>query len=333
VFVSGPHPTWEVNPRVSTKDEFREDYDEDPEMARAMYECEPSQSSNRVFRNTIAVHSAFAERRESPVTFEYYWGRDEGGEFENRKDEVEGWQVRFKYAEGFHPIRGAIYVVHGDMALTGDRAGIAIAHVRRWRDGEWPGVGDAHVLERRPLVRVDFVGSFEADLQAQPQAREVQIRWYRKLIFELAARGFYIGRATFDNFQSADTIQILESRGIESARVSIDRNMVAWNNLRDVMYDGRLEAYWRERVVEELLALTRLPSGKADHPPGGSKDEADAVAGAVLGAVELGGDEGELPERADISALDLTIGSGWAEAGMEVPPLDLSLADLAPPEW
>ena len=55
----------------------------------------------------------------------------------------------------------------------------------------------------------------------------------------------------------------------------------------------------------ELLPLARDPrTGKVDHPPkreGGSKDISDAVAGAVLGAVDVGGaeaeDDGDLPDR------------------------------------
>ncbi len=65
------------------------------------------------------------------------------------------------------------------------------------------------------------------------------------------------------------------------------------------MYDGRLEGYWREEVVTEIQRLSLLRNGRVDHPPGGSKDEADALAGAVAGAIELGGDEGETPLHAD----------------------------------
>lgn len=42
-----------------------------------------------------------------------------------------------------------------------------------------------------------------------------------------------------------------------------------------------------------------MKNGKIDHPPGGSKDLADALAGAVAWAVEVGGDEGENLEYAD----------------------------------
>lgn len=41
-YVSGPHATWEVKPTV-TKANFKEHYEEDPEMAMTMYECKPPQ--------------------------------------------------------------------------------------------------------------------------------------------------------------------------------------------------------------------------------------------------------------------------------------------------
>jgi hypothetical protein len=333
VFVSGPAATWDVNPRVRGKEDFREDYDEDPEMARAMYECEPSLSTNRFYRNEQSVYAAFSERKPPPVVVEYYWGRDEGYVAEEGPPpEQEGWQVRFHYDESFYPMQGALYAVHGDMAITGDRAGVAVAHVKNWQRGEWKTVGDDTTMEPRPYVKLDTVFSFEADISAQPVAREVQIRWFRKFVFELTTRGFIIGRATLDQFQSADTIQILESRGIEAERVSMDRDAVPWNNLRDVMYDGRLDAYWRELVVDELLALTRLPNGKVDHPAGGSKDEADAVCGAVLGAVEIGGDEGDEPERADIDTGEMYVPSGGGWGGALDIDLSLSGIDLSPPD-
>lgn len=338
-YVSGPFATWEVNPRVSSRDDFEEDYDEDPEMARGMYECKPSLSTNRFFRNDLAVKKSFSRVVDpEPLEVEYYWGRDETTTDDEKRD---GWQVRFHInGDELIPYRGPLYVMHGDMALTGDRAGVALCHVRDWQREEWAGIG-GEVVEPRPIVKVDFVTAFEADLTAEPEPREIQIRWFRKLVMELTRRGFYIALATFDQFQSADTIQILTARGIDSKRLSVDRGTQVWNTLRDVMYDGRLEGYMPPLgedempiVVEELLTLARLPNGKVDHPQGGSKDEADALAGAVQGAVELGGTEGESPERADIPMEgSFSISSGWgggSDIGFGLPGGFLS-GDLAPP--
>lgn len=333
-YASGPRATWDVNPRYDEFDRVQvagatepvpdapailDDYEKNPAYARAKYECKPELAENRYFQNDSAIFDAFKEVRNEPVTFDYVWGLDEGGTTSEVQhwgvlDEphIPGWQVRFNFASDFRPVHGALYAVHGDMAITGDRAGVAMSHVRTWDRKDWRVPGGV-VLEQRPVVHVDFVASFEADAAAQPAPREVQIRWYRKLIWELRARGFNIMLATFDNFQSADTIQILQSRGIESKKVSTDKNNILWDTLRDVMYDGRLEGYWRETLVTEIQRLSLLKNGRVDHPPDGSKDEADALAGSVAGAIELGGDEGESVLYADTEVDVFSMNPGGPE--------------------
>lgn len=312
IYVSGPLPTWEVNPRVSEENiKSDELYESDPAAAMAKYECLPELSPNRFFHNDVVLYETFQEKIEhEPVTIEYFWGVDElEAEAINAPQPLPGWQVRFRFAPDFYPMLGAQYALHGDMAVTGDKAGVAMCHVRTWEKRDWQTGEVSFVMEARPVVKVDLVIAFEANRASRAPdgrvvPREVQVRWYRKLVWELMARGFNVRLATFDQFQSTDSIQILNSRGVESKRVSTVSNNLAYETLRDVMYDGRLEAYRHDSLVLELAQLTKLPNGKIDHPPAGSKDEADSLAGAVLGAVELGGDEGDEPERADLEYVD-----------------------------
>lgn len=97
---------------------------------------------------------------------------------------------------------------------------------------------------------------------------------------------------------STDSQQSLNAKGIPSKRVSTDVDSVIWRTLQDMMYESRCIIPFSELLREELLSLTRLPNGKIDHLLGGSKDLADSLACAVTGALELGGSEGEEPERA-----------------------------------
>jgi hypothetical protein len=334
-YASGPWRTWEVNPLYKTIERVEvqgatgpvpnipsiiSDYKKNAAFARAKYEARPEFSENRFFANDTAIIEGFGSGVQRPenLGISYHYGVDEGGvasQFQYNVDGKErpGWQVKFDL-KNLTPIAGALYALHGDMAITGDRAGVAMSHVRTWERKDWDSYGGG-VLENRPVVRVDFATAFEADAGGQPQPREVQIRWYRKLIWELRAKGFMIVRATFDNFQSTDTMQQLVAQGIESKRVSTDTNNVAWETLRDVMYDGRLDADWNELTVHEIQRLTLLNNGRVDHPPGGSKDIADALACSVLGAIELGGDEGEMPQVVD-SGIDL-FGNKTAGPSME----------------
>lgn len=316
-YVSGPLATWEVNPRVKGPESFAEDYNEDPVMARAMYECRPARAVNPYFRNKQAVDSCFTPMQHLPVIVSY---TTEESLVTRDGERSRVWVPRYHFAEHFIPIRGAVYAMHADMAVTGDRAGIAMAHVVRYSEHETVAEDDdgaSHTMvERRPHVKVDFVLSYTADASAQP-AREIQIRWARQLAFELMRSGFNIKRFTFDGFQSLDSMQILQSKGIEAEKVSTDLHEDPWRNLRDLMYEGRLSIPRLEVtgdsssfiLREELLSLTRQPNGRIDHPAGGSKDEADALACAVLGAVLSGGEEESPDARAHFTEADFEVGT------------------------
>ncbi len=311
-FVSGPLATWEVNPRVPGKEAFKQDYIDDPVMARAKYECKPARAINPYFRNHLAVDASFIPHEQMPLTVGY-----------NLEDGVAHpvWVPRYAFADHLIPIRGAIYAMHADLAVSGDRAGIAMAHVARYATHEVIAEdedGAPHTItESRPHVKVDFVVSFSADPSANP-AREIQIRWARQLCFELIRRGFNIRRFSFDGFQSTDSMQILTAKGIDCEKVSTETSEDPWRNLRDLMYEGRVTvprpAIADEKdpppflLRDELLSLTRLPSGRIDHPADSSKDEADALACSVLGAVKCGGEE-HGDERAYVGAADILVGS------------------------
>lgn len=313
-YVSGPYATWEVNPRVKGREVFAADYRDDPIMARSKYECQPARAINPYFRNVAAVDACFAPRPQSPLTINYALDED------SRRP---SWSPIFSFAPDFIPIRGAIYAMHADLAVNGDRAGIAMAHVAKFH--EYEAVAEdaegriSTVREMRPTVKVDFCTSFSSDTGADPP-REIQIRWARQLCFELIRRGFNVRRFTFDAFESRDSMQILEQKGIEALRVSTDVSEEPWRNLRDLLYEGRVVIPAPERfndierpapflLREELFSLTKLPNGKVDHPVDGSKDEADAACCAIFGAVELGGQEEADDARAYLTDTDFAVGS------------------------
>jgi hypothetical protein len=303
-YVSGPKATWEVNPRVMGPEAFAQDYEDDPIMARAKYECRPAGAINPYFQNSGAVEACFTEAPQ-PLDVAHY--RLDG----------RNWVPVYAFASSLVPIEGALYSMHADLAVKGDRAGIAMSHVVSYEDYVATASGDKgqdeEFVERRPHVKVDFVFSYEASVGENPP-REIQIRWARLLCFELVRRGFNVRQMTFDGFQSLDSMQILESKGVLSERVTTDRDDSVWKNLRDLMSEGRVEIHHRPRVLGELLALDRGPNGKVDHPPMGSKDEADALACSVLGALALGGQE-----RGGQSFYAQTVFGAGTDSVMEAP--------------
>ena len=287
-YVSGPLATWEANPRISGKEAFTEDYEKDPAMAEAKYECKPRRAINPYFANEAALRECFYEVAQPPVSVAYV-------------REGATWRPLYTFSPEFFPVKGALYAMHADLAATGDRAGVSMAHVKRWQDHALIGNDEegleVKVQERRPVVKADFTISYEADAGARPPM-EIQIRWARMLCLELRRMGFPVVFFSFDQWQSKDSMQILESHGIETDRFSTDVSEEGWRTLRDVMYEGRLEAPLRELTVIELLGLSRLPNGKIDHLGDSSKDEADSLAGAVVGALGIGGQEDPTGKRA-----------------------------------
>jgi hypothetical protein len=288
-FVSGPFATWEVNP-LRKREDFDTEFREDPTMSRAMYMCQPSRATDAYFRNMPAIRSCVIEG-EQPITVDY--------ELRTLRSDLTGalvqtWQAKFTIAPWFKPIPGAVYAMHGDMAIKGDRAGIAMSHIQKWDERPVTVTLDdgseTTEYDSVPTVVNDFVIGLEAKLNDDPP-REIQIRWARELCFELYTLGFHIGQFSFDGFQSADSMQILESRGIETKKISADVNDDVWKALRDVGYDDRLVLRYQPLLFIELEALSKIPGGKVDHPPSGSKDLADAFACSILGAIEVGGQE------------------------------------------
>ena len=328
-YSSGPHSTWTVRPDLATIEKITipgvdnpipnipsivSDYRKNLSFAKAKYECDPDAAINRFFGDDIAIFASFDQKRlVDPISFIYRLGKDE-----DEEGTVDQWQCDFAFSPDFLPMPGAIYSIHGDMAVTGDRAGVVLSHVRDYKSVQ----DHEGRFERRPVVSVDFVGSWESDASAiNPEnnkalPREIQIRWFRKLVMALLERGFQIGHVSMDGFQSVDSLQILASRGIEAVKISLDRNPEGYQTLKDVMYEGRLDGYYHELLIHEISSINRYPNGKIDHLPGGSKDIADALAGSVLGAVTIGGEEEDPNEPSGLIVALPTPGfsqfEGWA---------------------
>jgi Intein splicing domain/HNH endonuclease len=190
-YVSGPKCTWEVNPRI-TRESLQPDYDDDAALARAKYECRPGRAVNPYFGNEMAIRAACFQVAKDPVTVVDYV-RDAGA-----------WAPFYDYADYFLPIRGARYAMHADLSVRGDRAGVAMSHIVRWDERQAIGRGpmgeNVYLTEKRPIVKTDFVISYEADAGREPPL-EIQLRWFRQLVLDLRTRGFNIVQASADGYQ------------------------------------------------------------------------------------------------------------------------------------
>lgn len=198
-----------------------------------------------------------------------------------RAGDVYPVDAKGRIAKWFRAPNNLKRVCHIDMAFAddGDALGFAMGHV--------PQVVEIDG-ELKPYIIFDLLMRIAA-----PPGREIFLGDIRRLIYDLRdERGFKIVKVTTDGFQSTDTRQQLERRRIETELVSVDRQMLPYEDLREAIYENRVEfpqymvryrpddSDMTEIVYKELSEI--MDNGvKVDHPPEGSKDIADAMAGVV----------------------------------------------------
>ena len=189
-----------------------------------------------------------------------------------------------KVAQWFRATDRLKRVAHIDMAYSGqgDALGFAMGHVREvvLIEGEY-----------KPYIVMDLLMRIKA-----PGGGEIFIGDIRRFIYDLKAKdkyNFNLVKVTMDGFQSTDTMQQLARNRIESELVSVDKDMLPYYDLREALYEDRIEFppyYSNLRVGDEssqveivIKEMSELVDNvrKIDHPDGGSKDVADAVAGCV----------------------------------------------------
>jgi hypothetical protein len=164
-------------------------------------------------------------------------------------------------------------------------AGRSPGHRRPWREAD-----TAHDTQADTQPCADGV-SITVELMAQitpPPGGEIDLAQVRSFILALRERGFVIGGVSYDGYQSADSRQILQRRGLPVKIISVDRDMARYQMLRELAHEGRLRLYHYKPFLEEAAQLEVIRQQRIDHPRGGSKDVTDAVAGAVSEALLAG---------------------------------------------
>jgi hypothetical protein len=171
--------------------------------------------------------------------------------------------------------------VHLDIAYSseGDALGLAMGHVPEVKE-----IDD----EFRPVIVFDFL------LRLRPlPGTQLVLSEIRQLIYSLRDEyGFRITKVTMDGFQSTDMMQQLSKKRFNTDYLSVDRQKLPYQDLRDAIYERRVEfppykTFKRHGDVERVeIAIDELSQlidtgRKIDHPDGGSKDVADAMAGVV----------------------------------------------------
>jgi hypothetical protein len=165
--------------------------------------------------------------------------------------------------------------VHVDLSQFRDAVGFCMS----------ANAGVAEVgTEKRPKVHVDFM----ARVTPKQMGGEIDFSQVRRWVYELQVRGFYIAKVTYDGFASEESLQQLRRRGLVAELLSIDKTLGPYETLKEAIMERRVDMPFYELALREVSRLQMVRAMKVDHPAGGSKDCADALAGSVFSSVYTG---------------------------------------------
>ena len=166
----------------------------------------------------------------------------------------------------FHGRHRGPLCVHVDLGLKRDACGIAGAYQ------------DGHRI----------VLAFVKRILPADHGGEIDFAEVRQFILDLRDRhGWALACVSYDGWQSVESRQLLEKAGVITREISVDRTTAAYDTFKELLLGGRLDYYDDPDLRNELTRLELIKGRKVDHPPGGSKDVADAAAGAVYNLCEL----------------------------------------------
>jgi hypothetical protein len=240
-------PTWVVNPTRQI-DDFKLAFYTDLGDAMQRFACVPTFASDAFFKQQEKVRACMTIR--NPI--------DSAKRFD----------------ETFKPDPNKKYFVHADLAQKHDKCAVAIAHVEKWVSVQVMKDYEQVV----PMVIVDAVVYWEPKVEGPVNLSEVK-QW----IQNLRRLGFDIGMVSFDRWQSFDIQNELKSVGMRTETVSVAKKH--YEDMAMLMYEERLAMPAIELLFEELTELKIMKNNRVDHPRKLSKDLADAVCGAIFGAI------------------------------------------------
>jgi hypothetical protein len=169
---------------------------------------------------------------------------------------------------------------HIDLAQTKDSAGVAIG----WVPG-FTKVSRGDFSETLPIIQFDLI------LEVMPPpGGEIDYARLRQLLVNIRDEEklrLPIKWVSFDQFQSTDSQQILRKMGFVVGYQSVDTDTLAYDATKQAFYDGRIRAPKHAKALKEMCTLEfDAKHLKIDHPPQGSKDVSDAMAGVVWGLTD-----------------------------------------------
>lgn len=176
-----------------------------------------------------------------------------------------------------HP--NSMRYAHLDLA-TQSKAGLSICHLVGATKVEGIAVSGHPFDEYRMIVEFDFILGIVAGPVSSISFNKICnfFFWLRSMC------GFRFGKITADMFNSHQMLESLDSAGIPTELLSLDRDKTVYLSLRSGIEDHRVRMYRQPDLLEEVENLLE-ENKKFDHPVNGSKDLADALGGAYYNAI------------------------------------------------
>lgn len=238
--------------------DFHDDFIRAPELSARDYGAIATSTIERFFR------------RPEEIDFCMY------DEIENR------WKETLEDAILNNPPSDPVFI-HVDLGLNkkrtdgsrGDYAGLSVCHFGGY-DGMHGG---------RPIVKFDMIARISAGSR-----REVDFGEVREFILRMVEKGWKVWKVTYDSWQSYDSVQTLKNAGLECDILSMDTSNEPYETLKAGIYEHRVFMPKNDVLRTELRQLERVATkDKIDHPRIGTKDVADATAGAMFNCVQFYG--------------------------------------------
>lgn len=186
-------------------------------------------------------------------------------------------------------VRDSFFTLHIDMGLVHDSCGIAVSRLAGFTEVE-KAIVWSEELKRNEEVRLVEYPNVIVDGVIElvpPPSDDIDLQFVCALV-EKVVTNLNVVWVTSDAFQSAYILQFVRKlrnasgRYVKTAKVSTDASIAPYAELRQALRDGRIIFPRIDKLLKELRGLQYDPKrNKIDHPAGGSKDLADAVASSA----------------------------------------------------
>lgn len=169
--------------------------------------------------------------------------------------------------------RDHLYFAHIDQSLSGDSTGISLAH---------PVLASAGLITN---ITLDFILRITAPRDSSSQIDISKIRdFYLWLIETYKLR---LAKVTYDQYASAESIQMFKKKRVEADRLSVDRDDTQYVQFVHMLNKHQIRMYNYEPFRHEFFNLRHfMDKRKVDHDPGYSKDVSDSVVGSAFHCAE-----------------------------------------------